>query len=252
MKTLFLAWQDPSSRAWFPIGRLTHDSQQYKFIYLQGAHTASKKAGFQPIISFPDFSKAYYSQELFPLFQNRLLRSSRPDYKDFIQSLNLPDNEKDPITILSRSGGQRQTDSFEVYPCPERNPSGAYSIHFFAHGLRYFPTAAQQRILELQQDQQLWLMHDLQNSFDSHALMLRTEDRHNVGFCPRYLAQDILSLVQNNPQDVKVTVERINPGPTPLQFRLLCCLTAQWHENFQPFTSDVYQPLIQPSPLSAA
>ena len=34
---LFLAWQNPSTRPWFPIGKLTHDGRFYHFIYLQGA-----------------------------------------------------------------------------------------------------------------------------------------------------------------------------------------------------------------------
>jgi hypothetical protein len=148
---LFLAWQNPSSRAWFPVGKLTYDGRLYHFVYLQGAIEASEKADFQPIISFPDFHQEYGSLELFPLFQNRRLRRSRPDYPAFIQSLNLPSDETDPMAILSRSGGRRQTDSFEVFPCPERTESGQYEMHFFTHGLRYCPSAAQQRVLHSNQ-----------------------------------------------------------------------------------------------------
>jgi hypothetical protein len=69
MTTLFLAWQDPTSRAWFPIlqrrgyanGKLTHDGQRYHFGYIQGALRASAEANFQPLFAFPDFHQPYTS-----------------------------------------------------------------------------------------------------------------------------------------------------------------------------------------------
>jgi hypothetical protein len=247
MKTLFLAWQDPSTRAWFPVGKLTHDDdgRLYHFVYLQGAIEAKNTAGFQPIISLPDFYQPYGSLELFPLFQNRLLRPSRPDYSAFIESLSLSIDQTDPIAILSRSGGRRQTDNFEVFPAPERNEVGQYQIHFFSHGLSHCPADAQQRVITLQPSDKLSVMHDCQNPVDGRALMLRTEDLHNVGFCPRYLTQDFFELVEKFPHKVQVTVVRINPAPMPLQSRLLCCLTSDWEDKFAPFSGPSYEPLAQ-------
>jgi hypothetical protein len=250
MKTLFLAWQDPSSRAWFPIGKLTYDGRLYHFVYIQGAIVAKEKANFQPIISFPDFNQSYGSLELFPLFNNRLLRSSRPDYPALIQWLNLPQDSLDPIAILSRTGGRRETDTFEVFPCPESDETGNYHIHFFTHGLSHFPATVQENIKNLQPGDRLMIMHDIQNTFDPRALILRTEDHNVVGFCPRYLTQDFFELVSNFPQQAKITVERINPSPTPLQFRLLCNLTTQWEQNFQPFSGPIYQSLAPIQPLA--
>lgn len=243
MKTLFLAWQDPESRAWYPVGKLTHVDEVYYFSYLQGALEAQEKASFQPLWSFPDLYHCYRSVKLFPLFANRLLRPSRPDYKDFVQWLNVPTEQDDPIALLARSGGKRKTDNFEVFPCPERDEQGQYHIHFFAHGLRYMPPESQLRIQSLQVGEELQIMHDMQNPVDPRALILRTKDLHNVGFCPRYLVQDLFELVCNFPQGVKISVERVNPPPTPLQFRLLCNLTAQWEESFHPFSNPSYQPL---------
>jgi hypothetical protein len=248
LKTLFLAWQDSASRAWFPVGKLISQNGIYQFKYLQGALEAKEKAGFEPIWSFPDFYHHYSSTDLFPLFANRLLRPSRPDYKDFVQWLNIPEQEDDPIALLARSGGQRKTDSFEVFPCPEQDPSGKYHIHFFVHGLRHFPPEIQEHVQTLQPETPLLLTHDLQNKYDSRALILRTEDLHFVGYCPRYLTQDFFELVCHFPQQVHVTVERVNPPPTPLQFRLLCNLTAAWAQSFQPFSSPMYQELSVDSP----
>lgn len=244
MKTLFLAWQDPQSRCWFPIGRLTYDGNYYQFVYTQGVEKARNRCKFQPLPSFPSFNKVYESVELFPLFSNRLMRPSRPDYKEYIKCLNIPQNEDDPIAILARSGGQKATDTFAVFPCPEPDENGLYHIHFFVHGLRYFPRCSIERVDELRKDEPLYLVHDAQNRYDNKALLLRTEDRHNVGYCPRYLVNDVHDLLQQNPQLLHVHVERVNQAPTPIQFRLLCSMTAEWPRDFRPFSNREYQSIV--------
>jgi HIRAN domain len=253
MKTLFLAWQDTISREWFPIGKLTYDGQRYCFGYIQGALRAQEKANFKPLMAFPDLNESYTSIELFWPFANRLLNRSRPEYPEFIEWLNLDPNGSpssiDPISLLGLSGGKRVTDSLEVFPMPERNASGEYQIHFFTNGLRHFPPSAQQRATECVAGEALMLMNDLQNEHDPNALILRTVDRHIVGFCPRYLVKDFLQLIDKQPQSVKVVVEKVNPAPTPLQFRLLCKLTTQWRKDFQLFSSNEYQLLASSSAL---
>ncbi|MBG1244169.1 HIRAN domain-containing protein [Nostoc sp. NZL] len=250
MKTLFLAWQDPKSRAWFPIGRLTFDGTKYQFVYTHGAVRAQDKHRFQLLYSFPDLNNVYTSVELFPLFSNRLMRRSRPDYKNYIEWLNIPEDEDDPVTILSRSGGRKVTDSFEVFPCPESDENGLYHIHFFAHGLRHLPTSATERINQLQTGELLYLANEFQNPYDPRALLLCTEDHYIVGYCPRYIVDDVFKLKNKNPALVKVHVERVNPVPTPLQLRLLCNMTAEWHEDFLPFSSQEYQPLVADIPMA--
>jgi hypothetical protein len=243
LKTLFLAWQNPVSRAWFPIGRLTFDGKLYRFVYIQGAITAQQNGDFKPIWAFPELDKVYESPELFPLFANRLLRHSRPDYPDFVQWLNVPEHGDDPIALLARSGGQRATDTFEVFPYPEPDEQGRYHVHFFAHGLRHLPTETHPRIHQLKPGELLYVAHDCQNPYDSKALLLRTEDLYIAGYCPRYLVNDVFDLLYRSPEKLQVLVERVNLPPTPLQFRLLCNLTAEWSADFQPFSDPIYQPL---------
>lgn len=245
MKTLFLGWQDPNGRSWFPIGRLTFDGTKYQFVYTHGVEEAQANCGFQPLLSFPDLNKVYTSIELFPLFSNRVMRRCRPDYKNFVEWLNIPQHEDDPIAILARSGGTKATDNFEVFPCPEPDENGLYHIHFFAHGLRHLPVGAVERINKLHMDELLYLAHEFQNAYDPRALLLCTEDHHIVGYCPRYLVNDVFKLKNENPElVVKVHVERVNLVPTPLQLRLLCNMTAEWHEDFRPFSSWQYQPIV--------
>ncbi|NJM98585.1 MAG: DNA-binding protein [Phormidesmis sp. RL_2_1] len=244
MKTLFLSWQNPISRAWFPIGRLDFDGDLYRFRYIHGALVAQAQGQFRPIRTFPELHHLYESPRLFPLFENRLLRRSRPEYSDYVQWLNIPEKADDPIALLSRSGGQRVTDTFEVFPCPQRDENGLYHIHFFVHGLRYMPPETQPNLQQLQPGIRLYIMQDSQNPYDPDALLLRTEEAYNVGYCPRYLTSDVLNLLQHDSQKLAATVERVNPHPTPVQFRLLCNLTAEWPKAFQPFTGELYEPLV--------
>lgn len=178
------------------------------------------------------------------------MRPSRPDYQDYIQWLNIPEERDDPIAILARSGGRKATDTFEVFPSPESNENGLYYIHFFVHGLRYMPECSVEKVKQLQPEERLYLTHDFQNPYDSKALLLLTEERHNLGYCPRYLAEDIFEILKQTPESVSVRVERINPAPTPIQFRLLCNMTAQWHDSFSPFSRQIYQPVVDSSLLS--
>ncbi len=252
MKTLFLAWQDPQARRWLPVGRLTQNAGHFEFAYTKGARLATDESHFQPLTQFPDVNTVYVADELFPLFSNRVPPSSRPDYSQYLEWLNFPTDPNDPIALLARSGGRRATDALEVFPCPEKDKDGLYHIHFFVHGIRHLPEPSINRILALQEGEQLLLAYDFQNPHDPHALMLRTHesnesitsDRYFVGYCPRYLLGDALELISTcGAETVTVSVERLNPPPAPLQLRLLCNLTACWPEGFQPFTDEMYQPI---------
>ncbi len=254
MKTLFLAWEDPKSMSWFPIGRLTYDGK-YQFVYTKGAVEAQTKFGFQPLISFPDLSKIYTSTQPFPFFSNRLMKPSRPEYKNYIQWLNIPESEDNPITILSRSGGRKVTDNYEIFPCPEPDKNGLYHIHFFADGLKYLnPKVIEninqlkadeclylEEINQLKIDEYLYLEKKFETLFHKRLLILCTKNHDILGYCPCYVEDTFRRNHQN--QKIKVQIERINPVPAPLQLRLLCNITAKWNEEFRPFSSSEFKPI---------
>lgn len=106
MKTLFLAWQAPTnskrSRAWFPVGQLDAEPEasHYRFRYTQGALKAQHDVGFMPLLAFPEFERVYKSDELFPLFKNRVVSSKRTDFEEYIRWLDLDRGRADPIEIL--------------------------------------------------------------------------------------------------------------------------------------------------------
>lgn len=248
MTTLFVAWQDPKQRAWYPVGRLTGTPEHFQFVYTNGALEARQKSQFRTLPSFDSFEKIYESDELFPLFANRVPPRSRPDYVEFAEYLNLPGDEYDPIAMLAISGGRRATDALELFPCPEPDSTGDYHIRFFAHGLRYFPDESATRIDRLEVGEQLLLVIDIQNPFDGNALLLRTDssspgDRFLVGYVPRYLLPEAYSILSDSCYDVRITVACVNPAPAPLQVRLLCNLAVRWPEGFRPFAGKEYQPI---------
>jgi hypothetical protein len=218
-------------------------------VYTKGVLEAQREAGFQPLPSFPDLYEIYRSEELFPVFSNRLISPSRPDYKAFVDWLSLRDFERQPMAILARSGGKRMTDLFEVFPSPEDDGSGMYQVYFFVHGLSHAASASMERALQLETGEQLLLMHDLQNPRDPEALSLRTAetgpgDMYLMGYCPRYLLPDIHKLMKANRELPSVTIEKVNKPPAPVQFRLLCRMTMKWPHAFQPFSDYAYQPLV--------
>ena len=125
-------------------GRLHCDGQLYWFCYTQGAR---KLQGFRPFPPMDDLDQVYVSETLFPLFANRLLSPSRPEYEAFLRWGGFdPNNPPTPLAILGVTEGIRQTDSIEVFPCPTPDADGCYLNRFFLHGIRWMPATALERI----------------------------------------------------------------------------------------------------------
>lgn len=241
MKSLFIAWRDPESRQWAPVGRLSRDGGQYRFVY---THGAEEVPNFTPFGRMTDLRAEYVSEELFPLFKNRILAKSRPEYDSYMSWLGLERSSHDALEELARTGGLRATDALELFPCPQPTADHQYQVHFFCRGLRHFHPENQKRAAELEAGERLFVMPDPQNEFDQMALVLRTGDPITlVGYAPRYFSGEFTQLINSvNANDVKVTVEKVNPQ-APLQYRVLCQITAPWPANFQPCQDGPFRPL---------
>lgn len=243
---LYVAWRsgDANDGQWGPVGRLEHHEGGYRFVYTRGAE---KLPGFTPFPEMKDLHGVYEADVLFPLFANRLLAKSRPEYEAFLVwgGFN-PQEPPDPIAVLGVTEGRRATDALELFPCPQRDAEGCFNNKFFLHGLRWMAGNAIERASRLQADESLGLMLDIQNRRDPHAVAVRTCDvreRYMIGYVPRYLARDVWHLVdQCGPDSVQLTVERINTD-APMQQRVLCRLRACWPEGFSPCFDEDFQPL---------
>ena len=242
MRSLYLAWQAPN-RAWFPVGRLDADlpAHVFKFRYTRGARQAEHEVGFQPLPAFPDFERTYESSELFPLFQNRVLDPGRKDFADYLESLDLGQSA-DPIAILAVSGGERQTDNFEVFPRIEALADGRFRTRFFLHGWRHMTPEAQARAMNLKAGEPLGVSVELTNRTKQFAIQLTTEDYVFLGWTPRYLVSDLLRAIAEEPE-VTASVVRINSDDVPANRRVLVDLTGKLPPGVMPMSSEEFQPL---------
>ncbi|MHB8252825.1 MAG: HIRAN domain-containing protein [Acidiferrobacter sp.] len=242
MKALFIAWQDPKTRRWVPVGRLTYGDGTYKFVYTQGA---KESKDFTPFGRMSNLEVAYVSDVLFPLFANRLLPKTRPEYADYLRWLGLSEQAYNELEVLARSGGSRGTDTLEMFPCAEPTADKRYEVFFFSHGLRHLILQNQVRVNGLVPGERLFLVRDVQNEHDVMALMLRTNDPVSVvGYCPRYYSGEfsrLLDLVA--PAQVHVSVGQVNRD-APMQLRLLCKLSAPWPPNFSACSTGQFQPIV--------
>ncbi len=241
ISTVFLAWRDPGRR-WFPVGRLSVSEEAgYSFVYIRGALEAIK-SGFQPLAAFPDLEREYTSEALFPVFRDRVLSSKRAEYAEFVSWLNLSPPEADPLVLLATTHGKRETDTFEVYARPERNVRGEFEVRCFVHGLKHRKPEEIERAATLAPGEHLYVESEPDNVADRLAVKTLTtcEARAHVGYLPRYLSADAHSLGIEN---LSVTVERVNPAPVPIRFRVLCRIVAPWPAGFRPLSGDAYQPL---------
>jgi len=252
MSTLFVAWRtlDPKG-GWGPVARLDHNGEVYRFSYTRGARTLP---GFRPFPQLDQLDQIYESGDLFPLFANRLLSKSRPEYESFLRWGGFdPSNPPEPIAILGVTEGLRQTDSIEVFPCPQPDADGCYLNRFFLHGVRWMPPAAIERIGRLAMGEQLLVMADLCNAFDRNAVAVRTDrERTLIGYVPRYLARDVWHLLgQCEPDYISLVVERLN-ADAPLQQRVRCRMSACWPKGFQPCSGEEFQPIAPGVPVPCA
>ena len=243
-RTLFLAWQDDSSRQWFPMGRLDADVGKdfYRFRYIGGAKRAKQAVGFPPLLEFPDLQKDYRSSELFPLFQNRVMNRKRPDFAEYLRSLDLPD-EADSIEILSTNGGRRETDSYEVFPKIEKDGDGRFRCRFFLHGSRYVKAAAQERIRDLRHREPLQVILEQDNPATGLAVQIRTMDDHKIGWSPHYIARDLGNAIAERPDDYHAMVVRLNRPPVPMNKRVLIEMWGQ-AKHYEPMSGSDFIPLV--------
>ncbi|MEG3437105.1 HIRAN domain-containing protein [Pannus brasiliensis CCIBt3594] len=223
---------------------MSFDGDRYEFVYIAGVEEAIDKAGFTPLTSFPDLHKFYRSTDLFFLFANRLMRPSRPDYQQYIEYLNLSGKSYNSLDILSRSGGKKATDNLEIFGISELDDNNFYHLYFFTHGLRYHPESLE-KAQNLQENEPVFLVSEPDNSHDPQAIYVTTEDKYNIGYCPRYLTDDIHQFLESEPESIRVTVEKVNPPPAPIQFRVLCHLIARNFDNYQPFSSEKYRSIAE-------
>ena len=238
-RSFYLGWQDRDSRAWYPVGRLDASTQEkrYSFGYTYGARDAEKEHHFAPLYDFPELEERYESDSLFPLFKNRVMTPGRKSFQDYLTLLDLEGPNADPLDILAIDGGYRATDSFQVFPRIESGPSGSFRSRFFLHGWSHTNEEAQQRLMQLEVGEKLYVTLELTNPNTGTAVQIQSQDYFMLGWAPRCLVADLMNSMATNPSKMQATVIRINPVPAPSKQRILIELSGNWPENFEPMST---------------
>ena len=86
-RRLVVTWQHPATRSIEPIGFLSYNGRDYSFAYIR--HSLAVQ-GFRSLLGFEDMYRVYRSDDLFPLFAQRVMDPRRPDYHRYVERLDLP------------------------------------------------------------------------------------------------------------------------------------------------------------------
>lgn len=228
--TLFLAWQDKTSRLWYPVGKLEADvdGSFYRFQYISGALSAQREAKFLPFPDFPEIFNKYESNDLFPLFKNRVLSRGRPDFPEYLRQLDLDISATAP-EILAAGGGDRATDTLEIFPKLTKNENGEFCCKFFLHGWRYMDEDSIRRLSLLREGESLGLSIEIDNPETGAALQVHTDDYFTIGWAPRYLVDDIVECLKYcSIGKYQLKLLKINKPPAPNKHRYLIEMRGAW------------------------
>ncbi len=251
---LAVAWQHPTNRHISPIGLLATDGTTYRFDYIQNVRDVHD---FRPLPGFPDLHRQYVSQDLFPLFAQRVMDPRRDDYERYVEQLGLT-VEATPWEQMSRSGGTRQGDVLQVFPEPRVSPEGVVACHFLVHGLRHVAgrairvgdrevtlTADEfEAILEsLHPGAPLALQAEPTNDFNPRAVLTTTSRDLPLGWVPDLLLDDLYDMTSEHIEEAGVQVARVNGPDAPSHMRLLVELKATPKAGYAPFSGRRWLPM---------
>ena len=253
-RRLVVTWQHPGKRLIEPVGLLEYDGQCYRFGYIRHALSVE---GFRPLLGFRDLYAPYASDELFPLFAQRVMDPRRPDYRRYVGRLGL-DEDATPWEQIARSQGSRQGDTIQLLPEP-RNEDGVITGRFLVHGVRHVPGPS--RVLDgramqvdseqveaalaaLRPGEPLGIASEPGNEVNCLALMVMAQRVTPVGWIPNLLLEDMHRLMVVT--DVSVAAEHINGADAPWHLRLLARLTARGAGDFKFFADEKWELLSAP------
>ncbi|MGH8926503.1 MAG: hypothetical protein ACRDWA_18045 [Acidimicrobiia bacterium] len=230
IRRLIVAWQDPSTRSYHRVGHLdVFAGPRFRFRYDTDA--VANLADFKPFTNFPEEPYDYESPDLFPFFNNRVMSQKRPEYSSHLRALALGEDAS-PIELLERSGGERATDTIQVFPLPTADESGVVRFIFPAHGVRHVDGAAE-RIEHLSPGDSLQFREDATNDYNPHALLVSSGEP--LGWVPDFLVPAVRRLTTEY-GEYRITVEAANGPEVPFHFRLLCRLEVDNASDWDPDT----------------
>lgn len=223
--------QDPVTRAYQLIGVLGRDAECFTFSYSAGA---ASDTSLQRLPGFADPQDIYRSRALFPTFANRVMSPRRDNYAAYLRALGITDDQPDPFEVLSRTWGERATDTLQLLPVPEVDGSGRLASRFLLHGGRYVDPDGTE-LSRVRVGDRLSLVPEPSNPVDPSALLVcRSPEGNPLGYAPRPLTSFMHALWDID-APLTLTAEHVNlPSDLTLsnQMRLLVRLEAQVPVDF--------------------
>lgn len=241
MRHLYVAGQNLETREWIPVAELREVSNGFELSYTKGAE---RLPAFSGLSRMQALDKVYYSRTLFPFFANRLVSKSRPDYQHYLRWLGLDRDAATDLDMLAVTGGIRATDNYELF-APPKVKGRCIEIAFFPRGLRYLSPSSLAQFADLSEGNSTFLLKDVQNTRDAHALAIRTERPHVMflGYVPRYYCPGLTRLLDSAGKKVEGHIKRMNHD-APLDMKVLLSFQAAIPEHFDVFSEiDDLRPL---------
>ncbi len=231
-RRLAVAWQHPGTRRITAVGLLTCSESSYTFSYLR---SAAGVEGFQPFLGFPDLARRYEAHALFPLFAQRVMRASRPDFPRYRQALRL-EADASEWSILGRSQGQREGDGIRVFPEPYVDAAGGTTSTFFVSGLRHRmrqDPRVSGALDALTPGDRLKLIDEPTNVEDARALLVAEGAGLTLAWAPSVLLSYVHTVRAT--AEPSLNVVGTNGPDVPPAYRLLVHLRGTVAEGYQPF-----------------
>lgn len=223
---LIVAWQNRTTRLIEPVGVLEH-GPPYRFRYLR---RAGQVDGFRPFLSFRELERTYTSQNLFPLFSQRIMSMRRPDFQEFLEQLHLS-RESTPWEQLARSEGRSSGDTVQVFPVPSVGEDGTTTCRFLVHGIRHVTGGT---LPDLARGQPLVLHDDPTNPYNANAVRVCDANGSPLGYVPDLLLDHLATMRATAPVDL--AVEHVNGPEAPPHMRLLVRLEGSVPPGYEPMS----------------
>jgi hypothetical protein len=113
IENIQLIWRPARGSRRISVGTIKKSASETSFHYNQEGINEAKQFGFNHYESFPDVTKIY-KENIIEIFGQRLMRSERPDLKDFYDFWNIDlEKRENKYYMLAFTQGLLPTDSFE-------------------------------------------------------------------------------------------------------------------------------------------
>jgi hypothetical protein len=252
--SLFVTWQAPESRRFFPIARvMRRPSGEYEWVYVQAVSEAQRH-GFAGLPGYEDLDRVVRTPEPPGVFAHRVpTRGRRRPASVGQASVPPPANDSfdpAPITLLVPLGAGRY-ERLEVFAPPLPGAGGHYWGVFAARGVGRLP-GSEAAVAGLERHQPLRVRAEPDNPVSPRALLLSNVEGVPIGYVPDYLANELAAVLEApaggeraaglDALSVEVLgAERVNHPPAEPVFSVLCQYTCTAELGARLFRSASYQ-----------